>query len=85
MRGTRALAALLLAAGCGPGTDGKPVAPPTAPEPPAPPPTRPPVVRMVAEVWAQPSIRGATQPRITNSFTCSALPTTRTRGMRKKP
>ena len=37
--GTWALAALLLAAGCGTGTDGKPVAPPTTPAPaPAPPP-----------------------------------------------
>ena len=46
-----ALAALLLAAACGTGTDGKPVAPPTTPGP-APP---PPVVRAVAEVWTWPS------------------------------
>ena len=43
-RGAWALAALLLAAACGTGTDGKPVAPPTTPEPPAGPPT----VRAVA-------------------------------------
>ena len=39
MRVSRALTALLLAAGCGTGTDGKPVAPPTSPAPsPVPPP-----------------------------------------------
>ncbi len=54
-----ALATLLLAAACGAGTDGKPVAPPTTPAPapeptPAPPPP-PPTVRAVAELWSQPS------------------------------
>ena len=45
----RLLLAALLAAGCGTGTDGKPVAP-TAPAPePAPPPT----VRAVGQVWSQ--------------------------------
>ena len=46
----RALAALLLAAACGTGTDGKPVAP-TTPAPPAGPPT----VRAVAELWSEPA------------------------------
>ena len=48
----RALAALLLAAACGTGTDGKPVAPPTTPEPPAGPPT----VQAVAALWSKPAI-----------------------------
>ena len=48
----RALAAVLLAAACGSGTDGKPVAPPTTPEPPA----RPPTVQAVAALWSKPAI-----------------------------
>ncbi len=51
----RALAAPLLAAACGTGTDGKPVTPPTTPEPV---PTGPPVVRAVAELWSQPDNDG---------------------------
>ena len=52
-----ALAALLIAAGCGTGTDGKAVAPPTTPAPaPAPaPPPEPPTVRVAAWVVSQPS------------------------------
>ncbi|MXX85278.1 MAG: hypothetical protein F4Y71_02345 [Acidobacteria bacterium] len=48
MRGTWALSALLLAAACGTGTDGKPVAPPTTPEP-APAPEPPPEPRVCTD------------------------------------
>ncbi len=73
------LAALLLAAGCGTGTDGKPVAPPTTPEPaPAPPPPpeppgKPTGIR-VAEagpgfiLWTWDPVEGAT------SYLVSAFP-----------
>ena len=64
----RALAALLLAAACGTGTDGKPVAPPTSPAPvPEPPPEPPgiPIVRLVETgpdflVWEWDPVEGAT-------------------------
>lgn len=63
MRATLAL--LLLAAACGTGTDGTPVAPPTtpalAPEP-APPPTPPPTVRAVLEIWSNPGEPGGYYP-----------------------
>ena len=50
-----AAAALLLAAGCGTGTDGKPVAPPTTPAPTPEPPPEPPTVSLAAWVVSQPS------------------------------
>ena len=48
----RLLLAALLAAGCGTGTDGKPVAPPTSP---APVPQPPPTLRAVAQILSEPS------------------------------
>ncbi len=60
------LAALLLAAACGTGTDGKPVAPPTTPEPaPAPAPPGIPIVRLAERgpgflVWEWDPVEGAT-------------------------
>ncbi len=59
------LAALLLAAACGTGTDGEPVAPPTTPEPPPEPPGRVTGVRLVAVgpdliEWAWDPVEGAT-------------------------
>ena len=62
-----ALAALLIAAGCGGGTDSKPVAPPTvpAPAPPPPPPGQPTGIREMGRGpdyigWAWDSVEGAT-------------------------
>ena len=46
----RWLLAALLAAGCGTGTDGKPVAPPTSPAP-----VPPPTLRAVAQILSEPS------------------------------
>ena len=67
MTRTWALAALLFAAGCGTGTDGKPVAPPTTPEPvpPPEPPGQPTNVRVVDRgpdfiVWAWDRVESAT-------------------------
>ena len=47
--------ALLLAASCGTGTDGKPVAPPTIPAPAPQPPPPAPTLRAVAQILSEPS------------------------------
>ena len=49
------VALLLVAAGCGTGTDGKPVAPPTTPAPAPEPPPPAPTLRAVAQILSEPS------------------------------